>query len=88
MERYLSRLKAFVDHPLTHLVVGLALISTGAMDIYGDVINESQRFRIGTHHGIVIIGIVQALSALPDVVVGIERWLRAAEIVEAKKEKE
>ena len=80
MSRILSRLKAFVDHPVTHLVIGLALITTGGMDLYADVIDESRRFRIGAHHGIIILGLTQALSALPDVTHGLERWLLAAEI--------
>ena len=85
MNRFLIRLKAFVDHPVTHLLVGLALVTTGGLDVYQDVIDETQRFRVGAHHGIIILGIAQSLAALPDVVVGIERWLRAAEIVEAKE---
>jgi len=84
MNRFLDRLKAFVDHPLTLLLVGLGLIMTGVTEIYGDVMDESRRFRVGAHHGIVILGLTQALSALPPVVHGIERWLRAAEIAEAK----
>lgn len=84
MDRFLNRLRAFVDHPVTHLLVGLALVATGGMEIYRDVLEESHRFRVGAHHGIVILGIAQSLAALPDVVVGIERWLRAAEIVEAR----
>jgi hypothetical protein len=63
MSRILSRLKAFVDHPVTHFVIGLALITTGGMDLYADVIDESRRFRIGAHHGIIILGLAQALSA-------------------------
>jgi hypothetical protein len=82
---FLNRLKAFVDHPITHLLVGLALVTTGGLEIYRDVIDESQRFRIGAHHGIVILGVAQVLAALPDVVVGVERWLRAAEIALAKE---
>ena len=85
MDRFLNRLKAFVDHPITHLLVGLALIASGGLEIYRDVLDESRQFRIGVHHGIVILGVAQFLAALPDVVVGIERWLRAAEIAEAKK---
>jgi hypothetical protein len=84
MDRFLNRLKAFVDHPVTHLLVGLALIATGGIEIYRDVLEESHRFRVGAHHGIVILGIAQALAALPDVVTGLERWLQAADIAAAK----
>ena len=80
MNRFFNNLKTFVDHPATHLLVGLALIITGATEIYGDFLDESRRFRVGAHHGIVILGVIQALSALPDVVQGLEQWFHAAEI--------
>jgi hypothetical protein len=85
MMRFLNGLKVIVDHPAMHLLVGLVLIATGVVDMCGDVLDESKRFKVGAHHGIVILGIAQALSALPDFVHGIERWLRAAEIAQAKK---
>lgn len=75
----LYRVKAIVDHPATHFFVGLVLIVTGVMEICQDFMEESRRFRLGAHHGIVILGLAQALAALPDLVHGIERWLRAAE---------
>ncbi len=84
MMRFLNRLKTIVDHPVTHLLVGLALMTTGCMQIYDDLVGDSQQFRVGVHHGIVLLGVIQALSALPDVAHGIERWLMAAEIAKAK----
>jgi hypothetical protein len=84
MMRFFDRLKIIVDHPVTHLLVGLALMTTGSMQIYDDLIGDSQQFRVGVHHGVVLLGVIQALSALPDVAHGIERWLMAAEIAKAK----
>lgn len=83
MSQFLHRTKKIVDHPLTHVLVGLGLIVSGGVEIYSDVVDESRRFQLGAHHGVVILGIVETLSALPDLVHGIERWLRAAEIAQA-----
>jgi hypothetical protein len=88
MMRFLNRLKSIVDHPVTHLLVGLALMTTGGMQIYDDLVGDSQQFRVGVHHGVVLLGVIQALSALPDVAHGIERWLTAAEIAKAKDREE
>lgn len=87
MSRILNRVKAFVDHPVTHLIIGLALITTGGMDLYADAIDASRRFHIGAHHGIIILGLAQALSALPDVTHGLERWLLVAEMAKAADSK-
>jgi hypothetical protein len=84
MRRLLSLLKAFVDHPTTRLLVGLALVLTGLTEICRDIIDESRQFRVGIHHGVFILGLAQTLSALPDVVLGIEKWLLAAETVKVE----
>jgi hypothetical protein len=72
-------MKAFVDHPATRFLVGCVLVATGLVDLYGDLVDETRRFRIGAHHGIVILGIVQALSALPDFTLAFEKWLLVLE---------
>jgi hypothetical protein len=52
MRRFFNRLNVVVDCPLTQLPVGLGLVLTGATEIYGDMIDESRRFRVGAHQGI------------------------------------
>ncbi len=79
MSRMAKAMKAFVDHPATRFLVGCVLMVTGLIDLYGDLMDETRRFRIGAHHGIVILGIVQALSALPDFTLAIEKWLPVLE---------
>ena len=59
MMRFFNRLKVIVDHPVTHLLVGLALMTTGCMQIYDDLVGDSQQFRVGVHHGIVLLGVIK-----------------------------
>jgi hypothetical protein len=87
MMRFLKLLKALVEHPTTRLLVGVALMMTGIMDIARDVLNGARQFRVGVHHGVLILGLAQALSALPDVVLGIEKWLLAVDARKAKDRK-
>jgi hypothetical protein len=68
-------LKRFVDHPLTKLVVGLILIASGLIEAYDTVLDDLHRLRVRVGHGVVILGIVNVLASLPEVIEGIERWL-------------
>jgi hypothetical protein len=78
------KLSAFVDHPTTRLVVALILILSGFIETLDTVKEDVTRLRVRVGHGIILLGFVNALSSLPPVIDGIERWLRVSE---AKKEK-
>src|SRR5262245_51791954 len=68
-------LKHFVDHPMTKLGVGLILIASGLMEAYDSVLDDFHRLRVRVGHGVIILGIVNVLASLPDVIQGIENWL-------------
>jgi hypothetical protein len=68
-----------MDHPGTHLLVGLILIVTGALEAYDHIAEESRGFRVAAHHGIIILGLFQVLQSLPHLIEGLERWFQAFE---------
>jgi hypothetical protein len=68
-------LKRFVDHPITKLFVGLILIASGLIEAYDTVLDDIHRLRVRVGHGVVILGIVNVLASLPEVIEGIDRWL-------------
>ena len=72
-------LKRFVDHPMTKLVVGLILIASGLIEAYDTVLDDLHRLRVRVGHGVVILGVVNVLASLPEVIEGIERWLNYLE---------
>jgi hypothetical protein len=79
-------LKRFVDHPLTRLGVGLILIASGLIEAYDTVLDDLHRLRVRVGHGVVILGVVHVFASLPDVITGIEQWLRYLEGREDSRE--
>lgn len=75
----LVRLRRFVEHPLTQLVVGVVLAGTGMVEAIGDLAATDRRWRIGVHHGVILLGLLQVLQNLPLVVEGLERWFDATD---------
>ena len=75
LRRLAHALKHFVDHPVTKLAVGLILIVSGLIEAYDTVLDDLHRLRVRVGHGVVILGIVNVLASLPEVIEGIERWL-------------
>jgi hypothetical protein len=75
LRRIALALKCFVDHPITKLVVGLILIASGLIEAYDTVLDDLHRLRVRVGHGVIILGIVNILATLPEVIDGLERWL-------------
>jgi hypothetical protein len=75
LQRLARALKRFVDHPVTKLVVGLILIVSGLIEAYDTVLDDLHRLRVRVGHGVVILGVVNVLASLPEVIEGIEQWL-------------
>ena len=68
-------LKRYVDHPATKLFVGLILIISGLIEAYDTVLDDFHRLRVRVGHGVLILGVVNVLASLPEVIEGIEHWL-------------
>jgi hypothetical protein len=75
LRRLAHALKHFVDHPVTKLAVGLILIVSGLIEAYDTVLDDVHHLRVRVGHGVVILGVVNVLASLPEVIEGIERWL-------------
>jgi hypothetical protein len=73
--RFALVLKRFVDHPVTKLIVGLILIASGLIEAYDTVLDDFHRLRVRVGHGVVILGVVNVLASLPEVIEGINHWL-------------
>jgi hypothetical protein len=73
--RIARALKRFVDHPVTKLFVGLILIVSGLIEAYDTVLDDLHRLRVRVGHGVVILGVVNVLASLPEVIEGIENWI-------------
>ena len=76
---FLHAMRAFVDHPVTRLVVAIILIISGFIEAYDTFAEDVSHLRVRIGHGIILLGFINAFSSLPPVVDGIERWLRLAD---------
>jgi hypothetical protein len=63
---------AFVDHPLTNLAKGIALLLIGLTEAARTFREDVAHGHVRVGHGIIIIGIFSILEALPHVVEGLE----------------
>lgn len=73
-----QRLKRLLKHPYTKLGVGLILVVTSTVEIVGDLMSDIPKSRVGAHHGLLILGLVNALSAVPELVEGLDYTLELA----------
>jgi hypothetical protein len=76
--QWVHRLKRSLKHPYTKLAVGIILVFTSTVEIVHDLTEDIPRSTIGAHHGLLILGIVNALSAIPELVEGLDYTLELA----------
>lgn len=65
--------RKFISSPYTHLVLGLAVAGCGIAELV-DVVEEdySELGNVGSHHGVVLVGILHALKGVSEFFDGIE----------------
>ena len=68
-------IKGFVEHPVTRLVVGLILIVTSSVEAYDSFHNDLYRWRLRAHHGLLVLGFVNVLAAIPSLIEGLGHYL-------------
>jgi hypothetical protein len=73
--RLSRRIKRIVDHPTTRMLVGLIMLGSGLSEARENFISDIQKFNFGARHGVMVLGFMNVLEALPHVIEGIERWL-------------
>jgi len=79
MHPFLLKVKAFAQHPLTQLVVGMILLISGLGQAIDDILHAEHSFRLGVHHGVALLGLVQVLGSLPSIVDGLDRYFRSVD---------
>jgi uncharacterized membrane protein HdeD (DUF308 family) len=81
-------LKSFVEHPVTKLAVGLVLMCSGLSEVVEEFSEDFSNLRLGVHHGVVVLGIMQILSAIVDLLEGLTVGLEGVEDLEERGEKD
>src|SRR3954471_12190214 len=65
------KIQSFVDHPLTNLVKGLALLLIGLSDASHTFRDDISHGNVRVGHGLIIIGLFSILGALPHLIEGL-----------------
>jgi len=79
MRKKLHWLRTLIDSPLTQLITGMILLISGLATAYYEFTQANSSFRLGSHHGVALWGIVQILGSIPDLIDGIDRSFVAME---------
>ncbi len=70
MHKFLKRLEAIAKSPYVELVVGLILVTTGLFEAGETLFSDIAEGDVGLHHGIIVLGVVHAIKALPGAIAG------------------
>lgn len=65
MKQGAHRIRRLVEHPVTKLLVGLTLLITAGVEAAQGISD------VGAHHGVMLLGLIHALSAVPDLLEGL-----------------
>jgi hypothetical protein len=76
--RWVARLDRIVRHVVTQLIVALVLIGTSLAEMMETLADDFATHRVRATHGLLVVGLVQLLRALPELIEGIERTLPSA----------
>jgi hypothetical protein len=79
------RIQAFVDHPVTNLVKGLALLLIGLSDAASTFWHDVSHGTVRLGHGLMIIGVFSILGALPHLIDSLEAGGRYLELRDEKE---
>lgn len=63
--------RALADSYWTKFFVGAVLLISGLDEAYDSLSTDLSEARLGAHHGVLILGFVNVLAALPDVLDGL-----------------
>jgi len=66
----LRMVRAQVERPGFQLFLGVVLVGTGLWD---SIEALEADFEVGSHHGVLVLGLVYVLKSLPDFVEGLSR---------------
>ena len=73
MRAVLEAVHQVAEHPWTNPAVAAILIGSSLMEAGDSLVDSALSGEFGSHHGVFILGIAQAVKSLPEVVDGIER---------------
>lgn len=65
-------LRKIAENAWLNLFVGLFLCYSGLNEAWGSLWYDMTTFDFGAHHGVIVLGLVNAFKSLPDILKGFE----------------
>ena len=65
-------IKKVLDNPYANLLVGIILFSSSFMEVWESFHEDT--VKLGTHHGVMLFGMVQILKVLPDIMDSLDNF--------------
>jgi len=80
----MKALKWISENSWIHLLVSLILVITSGQEVLADVMGDLTAMRMGSHHGVFILGLFHLLKTLPDILGNLREVQGNAEKVKGK----
>lgn len=64
MDKFITRLKNISEHPYLNLTIAFLALFTGIYEAIYEL-RESESFRFGAHHGIILFAVLHILKTIP-----------------------
>ncbi len=71
MHKLIKRLETAFRNPWLELFVGVVLILTGFAEAGETIFEDISGGNIGSHHGVMLLGLAHALKAVPSLLTGL-----------------
>ncbi len=65
-------LKRITRNPCLNILVGLIFLATGLTEAWESLADDLAALKLGVHHGAILVGLLQATKAIPDLFESLE----------------
>ena len=79
MRTFRDSIWRFINNPYFGIVIGVALIAIGTMELYDTALEQFLGIDIGAHHGIILFGAVHGLKGLGEITSGMRSFEEAGQ---------
>ena len=60
----MEKLKTFIEHPATNIIIALILVGTSLAEGWESFSEDLSEFDVGVHHGVLLFGLAMLLRGI------------------------
>ena len=69
-----SLFKSYISSPYVQLILGLGVAGCGVVELIDIMENDSDITQVGSHHGVILVGVLHTLKGINELLEGLEKW--------------